>query len=364
MAKKKARKITRNKRRLSNSSALLFIGIVVALLFLVASSKSLFKSQTATSGKSLGAFLAKGDEGGIEDNEDNEDNDEESSGSSGSSSSGSSGGSSDSGSSGSGSSGSSDSSSGSSGSSNSGESTSKIIFVNPTTGVKTEIEREQNRNEIKMEIQSGDDKVKTETKEGKTKVEGRVAGMKVRFEVEDGRLVLKHENEDEDEDEIEDEQELDEIEEELDEDEIEEVENELEEEDIKVSTEGGSLVVLRRGIGARTTLPISIDTSTNSLIVTTPAGTKVVTILPDVAINNLIEANVLSVIMSRPAEAAELTEEEEDHLVFEVEGIKKEKFLGLFTVSLKKKVIMNAQTAQVEQELESFLTRLLDILSV
>lgn len=358
---KKTRKLTRHRKLLNNNSWVLFIGISIALLVLVYSSKSFFKSQTATSGKSLGAFLAKGDEGGGGDDHGG------SSGGSGSSGSGSSGGSSDSGSSGGGSSegsgnsgssgtsgSSSDSSSGSSGSSGSEGSTSKVIFVNPTTGVKTKIETKEDEDEIKTEIKTGDNRIKTETKNGRTRVETRSAGVKTRFELKEGKLVIKKENENENE--AENEQELNE-------NQAQEVENELEKEDIKVSTEGGSLVVLRRGIGARTTLPISIDTATNSLIVTTPAGTKVVTILPDVAINNLIAGNVLSVIENEPADAAELSEVE-NHLVFEVDGIKKEKFLGLLTVSLRKKVVMNAQTAQVEQEQESLLTRFLDILSV
>lgn len=360
---KKARKITRYRKNSNNSSKVLLIGISITLLVLAVSARSLFKSQTIASGKSLGVFLAKdgdssggGGGGGDSSGSSGGGGSSGSSGSSSSSDNGSSGGgssggsgSSDSSSGTSGTSGSSgtnsdSSSGGSSGSSGSGGSTSKIIFVNPTTGVKTEIEKQQNNDETKTEIQTGDNKVKTETKTGVAKV---------RFELEDGKLVVKQENENENETE----NEL-----ELNENQVQEVENELEKEDIKVSTEDGSLVVLRRGIGARTTLPISIDTATNSLIVTTPAGTKVVAILPDAAINNLIAKNVLSEIEGAPANAAKLTEVE-NHPVFEVSGTKKEKLLGLLSVSLKKKVIMNAQTAQVEQEQESLLTRLLDALS-
>ncbi len=319
MAKRKSRK------KSASNTLILLVGFAI-VLFVLASAKSIFKSSTSTSGKSLGAFLAKDDEGG---------GGGDHGGSSGSGSSDSSG------------------PSGSSGSSGSGGSTSKIIFVNPTTGVKTKIETEQNKDETKTEIKTGDDRVKTETKNGETKVEVRSGGVKVKFELKDGNLVIKRETENENK--LENEQELNK-------NETQQVENELEKDDIKVSSAGGSIVVLHRGIGAKTILPISIDTTTNSLIVTTPAGTKIVTILPDVAINNLIARNVISEVEGKPSQAAELNEVE-NKPVFEVKGVKNERFLGVLPVSLRKKVIMNAQTAQVEQEQESFFTRLLDLVS-
>jgi hypothetical protein len=51
--------------------------------------------------------------------------------------------------------------------------------------------------------------------------------------------------------------------------------------------------VIRNKVAAKSNFPLMVDLETNELIVTTPAGTKIVTVLPDKAVENMLAANVL-----------------------------------------------------------------------
>jgi hypothetical protein len=58
------------------------------------------------------------------------------------------------------------------------------------------------------------------------------------------------------------------------------------------ATQNASLVI-RNKIIAQTRFPLMVDLNTNALIVTTPKGQKIVTILPDAAVQHMLAANVL-----------------------------------------------------------------------
>src|SRR3990167_5176005 len=66
-----------------------------------------------------------------------------------------------------------------------------------------------------------------------------------------------------------------------------------EEDDIIVRSSGSASLVIRNKIFAQTHFPLMVNLETNELIVTTPKGTKTVTILPDKAVENMLAANVL-----------------------------------------------------------------------
>ena len=180
------------------------------------------------------------------------------------------------------------------------------------------------------------------------------------------------------------------------------------------SRENASLVI-RNKIAAQTHFPIMVNLDTNELIINTPKGQKIVTVLPDQAVQNMLAANVLDQLGGKggirwleyqdsiatpsatpiatpsatpistpsatpiatpsaspaasPTPTPEelpitLTTTEDGALVYEIEGSKFEKLLGLFKVKLNRTVIVSAETGELLNIKQDLPTRLLDILSV
>lgn len=62
---------------------------------------------------------------------------------------------------------------------------------------------------------------------------------------------------------------------------------------VKIRAHENAAVVIRNNVAAKTNFPLMVNLETNELMVTTPKGTKIVTILPDAAVQNMLAANVL-----------------------------------------------------------------------
>ncbi len=166
----------------------------------------------------------------------------------------------------------------------------------------------------------------------------------------------------------------------------------------RVRSDGVSYHIMRDRASARTDFPLSINLDTNDLIVSTPAGEKVVTVLPDRAVENMLAANVLDQVggkgslryqqltplvdspsESTPAGVSESTEagtvsgdEESDielvetkdgELAYLVPGIKSKKFLGFFDVTLDRVAVISAETGAVLGVRGSLFQKLVSILS-
>lgn len=173
------------------------------------------------------------------------------------------------------------------------------------------------------------------------------------------------------------------------------------EDSIEVKSRGNAAVVIRRNLETKTNFPLQVNLETNELIVTTPKGQKVVTVLPDKAVQNMLAANVLDQIggkgglkwleenqvatdsgdmsasdsgdieSSGSAETGEgdeeepilLTSTEDGELVYEIDGEKFERLLGILPIGLQRKVIVSAETGELITVNQSIFTRLLDLLS-
>ena len=150
-------------------------------------------------------------------------------------------------------------------------------------------------------------------------------------------------------------------------------ENETESEDeVKIEDEDGSPLKIKiksksggkefefesEGISAQSNFPLSVNPETNELIVTTPNGEKVVTILPDQAISNMLENGKITSVLS-----SQIEEGENGQLEYQVEGEDQEKLLGIFKVKIHKRLIVSAQTGEEISSQLDFLNKLLDALS-
>lgn len=292
-----------------------------------------------------------------------EDENKRESGSSGSGSSGSSG-SGSSGSSGSGSD--SSNSSGSSGSSGSSDTKTETT----TSGGATIRTEERKDGEVRTEVRfpSGT-KVKTRQEEGRTRTDIYEGGMKLRLERRDDRTVVKLRAENGEEVELPAGSE----------EEIIKIQERADKGSIKVRTMGEKFVVARENISATTKFPLSVNLETNELTVSTPAGDRVVTILPDQAVKNMLASNVIDQIggfaFTRDVEkiatqegttvdqVIELSTTREGILAYEISGVKQEKLLGFLNVNIQKTAVVSAETGELIGVQQNIVSQILDLIS-
>lgn len=225
--------------------------------------------------------------------------------------------------------------------------------------IKTETKDGQTKTEIKFPDES---KIKTETKEDRTRTDVTVGGTKVRLERRDDRVVFKVEREGE------------EGGEELETDEILKIDQRLG--GLKITTANNRFIVTRGQFQAQTDFPLSINLATNELIATTPAGEKVVTILPDIAVQNMIAAGIFDRIGTQPVIDQATTSAQVDLAgvitlaqqngvpVFEILGLRNQRLLGFIPITTKIEAVVSAETGNVIETNQSFVDRALELLSI
>ncbi|MEK7533534.1 MAG: hypothetical protein AAB542_03810 [Patescibacteria group bacterium] len=223
-----------------------------------------------------------------------------------------------------------------------------------------------NTQRTETESESADGvKVKTKTEDnGATKVEVEGEGIHFKFEEEDGEIRLRVR--DEDGNEVRTREHLREL---------DELEQELEDEEIEISSDDGHMELEHNRVRARINFPLSIDPLTRELIVTTPAGERTVAVLPDEAVRNLLAKGFLTHVASGsaavPAEATvsgslatsvEL-KMKNGNLVYEVQGEKREKFLGVIPVTMDRSITISALSGEVLSQTQSVLATILAFFS-
>ena len=323
-----------------------FIGLGVIALVLSVKTLTQNWQNTAVLG-TTNNLLAKGSDS--ESSGEDDDNDDNSGSSSNSGSSGS----------GSNSSSSSNSNSGESDSSGRGSSNSQASAVK----VETETESEKREGEAS-------EKLDVKTLKNKTKVDIRENGVRIKLEMTDNKFKISVKQLDGEEVELEGDEAL------------EKINEDLEDDDVKIASSGGRLVIKHGEVEAETHFPLSIDLSTNALIVTTPAGTKTVAILPDVAVRHLLASGIADRIetinpIASPTGSATTSatiatpnvkkielKELNNQLVFEIKAIDDQKLLGLLPISISKTAFVSAETQQIVKVEQDLFGRILDALSI
>lgn len=222
----------------------------------------------------------------------------------------------------------------------------------------------ENETEDKVETKTGEEAtIKTRRKKTELRTDVFANGIKVRIEQKEGRLIIKGETEEGDEI-ILGEQELFKIEERLDKN------------TIKIATGSGNSFIFARGtIGAQSNFPLSVDLATNALSVNTPAGVKVVTVLPDAAVQNMLAANVISRLSTETITGATPSaalkgvgdivqfELRSGVPVYEIAGLSNQKLLGFIPVVIPTKAVVSAETGALVTKETSPLNTLLDLVS-
>lgn len=257
-----------------------------------------------------------------------------------------------------------------SGSSSSGSSDTTKTETRSEDGTRTRTEVRSD-GEVRTEVRLPDGtKVKTRTEEDRTRTDIYQGGTKVRLERVGDRFRIKAENE------------LGE-EIELGEDEIIAIDERADRNQIKIRTFDTATdqlrnraIIERLSTQALTDLPLSVNLETNELTVTTPAGEKTVTVLPDQAVQNMLAANVIDRIGGQQlvdlvrqggvetlGQVIELSEQN-GVPVYEIQGVKAHRLLGFIPVTTDLNVTVSAETGEVVDTRQSFLDTLIDIFSI
>lgn len=243
--------------------------------------------------------------------------------------------------------------------SDSGSSGSQETKTTTPEGVRIETKTKEDKQKTEVRFGEGE-KIKTEVKEGRTRIDVYSGGVKVRYEIRDGRVTIKAKTEEGAG---------------VPEQELFKIVDRVDKSGIKIATAGGEILVARNQVGALSNFPLQVDLNTNQLIVTTPAGQKVVTILPDQAVQNMLAANVINRLGAPALATAALTEKvasisgvvqlglQNNVPVYEIPGIRDFRLLGFIPVSRPVTAIVSAETGQLVNTEQSLLTQMIDLLS-
>ena len=200
-----------------------------------------------------------------------------------------------------------------------------------------------------------------------------------------------------------------------------EIEERAEKFKTKIRAQNNAAYVIRNRVAAKTNFPLMVNLETNELMVMTPKGTKVVTVLPDAAVQHMLTANVLDQlggkgglawleyqaglvtptptpsatptvtpiatvsatpepeVTEEPAmpsatptpidvepvnEVVELSTDAEGGLVYRIQGLKNKKLLFFYPVQLTRTALVSAETGELVGIEQDRLTKILDLLSV
>lgn len=144
----------------------------------------------------------------------------------------------------------------------------------------------------------------------------------------------------------------------------------VEKEDFNIATSGGQTALVNKRVGALSSFPLSVNPTTRQLTVTTPSGTKIVTVLPQKAIDNMLAAHVMDDVVSEKAENSLASvpnlvnlETENGVLGYKVRGTKTHKLFGLIPIKTPVTAFISAENGQVVTSTDSLLGRILNRLA-
>lgn len=153
---------------------------------------------------------------------------------------------------------------------------------------------------------------------------------------------------------------------EIEQEDLDEINKELEQEDVHVGTAAGGFTIKHNAVEAETHFPLSVNATTHELTVTTPEGTKTVTVLPDQAVLNALSQNIFDRVIGNTASAGaqkvELTQID-NQPVFRVQGLDDKRLLGFIPLAVAKTAFVSAQNGTVVRTDVDLFNKLLDALS-
>lgn len=153
---------------------------------------------------------------------------------------------------------------------------------------------------------------------------------------------------------------------------LEKLNDSLRDQDIEIGTGSATKFAFRSGkVETHTDFPLSIDPATKQLSVTTPSGIHELTILPDHAVQNLINLKIFSNILAT-ADSNTASAEASNNVInlteinnqpaFEIDGVSDKKLFGIFPIAFTKKVFVSSDNGKIlktqQSAVDSFLEKI------
>lgn len=127
---------------------------------------------------------------------------------------------------------------------------------------------------------------------------------------------------------------------------------------VKVERSGNNYV-LKSNDGTTAESSYKIEVKNNKAIISTPSGTKEITLEPDEALNITVQNGDIDVVDKKTLRL----EEENGNIVYVVKGIKNEKFLRLLPTTIEKELVISARNGEVLFEKKPLWSNFLDAIS-
>jgi hypothetical protein len=154
---------------------------------------------------------------------------------------------------------------------------------------------------------------------------------------------------------------------------FDEINQQLESIGVDISkTESNDFSIKKNNVQARTHFPLSINPETKELTVTTPAGSKVVSVLPDEAVQRAFLTGKINSSESESQTASasgQVTTDQttlttlDNEPVFKVNGFSNKKALGFIPVSFAKSVFVSATDGKIVKTDETLMSKILESIS-
>lgn len=126
-------------------------------------------------------------------------------------------------------------------------------------------------------------------------------------------------------------------------------------------TSDNKLAVRNNKVTAVTDLPIMVDVKTKTLMVSTPDGPMVVTVLPDKALENILDLGVIASVNTQVIPKIEYVG---DEVVYRFGGTKVYKMLGIYQVTVPVTIVVSVNTGEVVSRDQPFITRVVRLISI
>ena len=157
------------------------------------------------------------------------------------------------------------------------------------------------------------------------------------------------------------------------------IEQDLEKQGINVSSEDGRLAIEKENVSAVSHFPLSVNPTTKELTVTTPAGVKTVTVLPNEAIQNFLAHGIVPISTVTTASASgsgsvpgaspsaalnplALTLHNSE-LVYQTQGQESHNLFGFIPVTINTTAYLSAENGALVAQTQTLLDRLIAALS-
>ncbi len=136
---------------------------------------------------------------------------------------------------------------------------------------------------------------------------------------------------------------------------------------IKIQQNGRSFQFEQEGskVEVQGNFPVSIDKETNLLTITTPSGSHDVAVLPDTAVENALGSGLVTEVDKDQTgrNDVRIIADSNGTPIYEVRGVKIEKLLGLFNISLDRTAHISIKDGKIIKLDQSFISSILDLIS-